>query len=129
MAMIIAALGFLGACGALGVAGLRRLAALDPLEELAYGAPLGVVVATLALPFLFRPKQVAPGRADETLVIITPHNEALRYEFGRGFAEWYRARTGRTVSLTSSPGCSRRRWRTRSPRRLSWCRRGGSSGG
>lgn len=57
------------------------------------------LVATLALPFLFRQKQVAPGRADDTLVIITPHNEALRYEFGRGFAEWYRARTGRTVNV------------------------------
>ena len=57
------------------------------------------LVVTVALPFIFRPKQVAVERADETLVIITPHNEALRYEFGRGFGEWYRAKTGKTVKV------------------------------
>jgi iron(III) transport system substrate-binding protein len=55
------------------------------------------VVLVVALPFVLRPERAAPGRADETLVIITPHNEAIRSEFGRGFAEWYRARTGKTV--------------------------------
>jgi ABC-type Fe3+ transport system substrate-binding protein len=34
---------------------------------------------------------------DETLVIITPHSEATRYEFGRAFAEEYFARTGKRV--------------------------------
>ncbi len=37
--------------------------------------------------------------ADETLVIITPHNEAIRYEFARGFRDWYKARTGKTVRI------------------------------
>ncbi|HTJ77545.1 MAG TPA: extracellular solute-binding protein [Rariglobus sp.] len=32
-------------------------------------------------------------------MIITPHNEAIRQEFARGFASWYRERTGRTVSI------------------------------
>ena len=31
-------------------------------------------------------------------MIITPHNEAIRTEFGRGFQSWYRAKTGRTVA-------------------------------
>jgi ABC-type Fe3+ transport system substrate-binding protein len=57
------------------------------------------LVVTVALPFIFRPKQAAVERADETLVIITPHNEALRYEFGRGFGEWYKAKTGKTVKV------------------------------
>lgn len=57
---------------------------------------LGIV---LTVPFVLRPKRTAGARADETLVIITPHNEALRYEFGRGFKAWYRAKTGRTVSV------------------------------
>jgi ABC-type Fe3+ transport system substrate-binding protein len=39
----------------------------------------------------------AGGRADETLIIISPHNEATRYEFGRAFAEAHYAKTGRRV--------------------------------
>jgi iron(III) transport system substrate-binding protein len=57
------------------------------------------LVAVVALPFLLRPKQAVSGPADETLVIITPHNEALRYEYTHGFREWYRQRTGRTIAI------------------------------
>lgn len=57
------------------------------------------LAATVALPFVLRPKQRLPERADDTLVIITPHNEAIRHEFGVGFQRWYRAKTGRTVML------------------------------
>ena len=56
-----------------------------------------VLAATIALPFVLRPKKPAMVRADATLVIITPHNEAIRYEFGRGFEHWYRQQTGKTV--------------------------------
>jgi iron(III) transport system substrate-binding protein len=55
------------------------------------------LVATVALPFLLRPHRASPGEADDTLVIITPHNEAIRHEFELGFMDWYKARTGRTV--------------------------------
>jgi iron(III) transport system substrate-binding protein len=57
------------------------------------------LVAIVALPFALRPTRTAPAKADETLVIITPHNEAIRSEYSRGFADWYRARTGRTVNV------------------------------
>jgi iron(III) transport system substrate-binding protein len=57
------------------------------------------LVATVALPFLLRPKQTALGEADDTLVIITPHNEAIRREFGTAFQRWYREKTGRTVAV------------------------------
>ena len=57
------------------------------------------LVATIALPFLLRPHREAPGEADDTLVIITPHNEAIRHEFSLGFRDWYKAKTGRTVFL------------------------------
>lgn len=60
---------------------------------------VGILIAIVALPFGLRPKRGAPGRADDTLVIITPHNEAIRYEFARGFRDWYRARTGRSVGI------------------------------
>lgn len=57
------------------------------------------LAAIIALPFALRPKRVAVQEADDSVVVITPHNEAIRYEFGRGFAEWYRARTGRSVAI------------------------------
>jgi iron(III) transport system substrate-binding protein len=57
------------------------------------------LVIVVALPFVLRPQRVAPAKADDVLVIITPHNEAIRYEYAHGFAEWYRARTGRTVAI------------------------------
>jgi len=56
-----------------------------------------LLVATVALPFALRPRKPGAARADATLVIITPHNEAIRYEFGRAFAQWYHQQTGRTV--------------------------------
>jgi len=55
--------------------------------------------AVLALPFLLRPEQRETQATDDTLVLITPHNEALRSEFGQGFKTWYRAKTGRTVTI------------------------------
>ncbi len=57
------------------------------------------LIAVVALPFVLRPKKVERERADETLVIITPHNEALRHEFGAGFRRWYREKTGRNVVI------------------------------
>jgi iron(III) transport system substrate-binding protein len=57
------------------------------------------LVAVVALPFVLRPKRVAVAKADDTVVIITPHNEAIRYEFARGFEAWYRERSGRSVAI------------------------------
>jgi len=54
---------------------------------------------TVALPFALKPRRPAPARADDALVIITSHNEAIRYEFGRAFESWYRRKTGRTVAV------------------------------
>jgi ABC-type Fe3+ transport system substrate-binding protein len=58
-----------------------------------------LLAATLAVPFILRPKRRATTPADATLVIITSHNEAIRHEFGRGFEQWYQAHTGRAVSV------------------------------
>jgi ABC-type Fe3+ transport system substrate-binding protein len=57
------------------------------------------LVATVALPFVLRPKQRETERADETLVLVTPHNEAIRHEYAQGFRAWYHAKTGRTVAI------------------------------
>lgn len=60
---------------------------------------LVALAATVALPFALRPKRPAAERTDDTVVIITPHNEAIRTEFARGFQAWYRRETGRSVSV------------------------------
>jgi ABC-type Fe3+ transport system substrate-binding protein len=57
------------------------------------------LVATVALPFILRPHRASASQADDTLVLISPHNEAIRHEFTVGFQDWYRAKTGRTVFL------------------------------
>jgi iron(III) transport system substrate-binding protein len=57
------------------------------------------LAAVVGLPFLFRPAKQTIGRADGSVVIITPHNEAIRQEYAQGFQEWYRARTGKTVTI------------------------------
>jgi iron(III) transport system substrate-binding protein len=60
---------------------------------------IGALVLILAVPFALREKRPTPGRADDVLVVITPHNEAIRAEFGAGFQRWYAERTGRSVFL------------------------------
>ncbi len=57
------------------------------------------LVAIVAVPFALRPDRPTTRGADDTVVVITPHNEAIRFEYARGFAAWYRARTGRTVAI------------------------------
>lgn len=46
---------------------------------------LFLLVVLLVLPFALRPAAVADAPDAETVVVITPHNEAIRYEFERGF--------------------------------------------
>lgn len=67
-----------------------------------HAAILLAAAATVALPFLARrpaaeTEEWKPG--DPELVIISPHNEAIRYEFGEGFSRWHQARYGRPVKV------------------------------
>ena len=64
-------------------------------------AILLAAAAVIALPFLFRQKTPdgAWRSGDPVLVIITPHNEAIRYEFGRAFSRWHAERFGRPVKI------------------------------
>ena len=60
-----------------------------------------LLAAVLALPFALRPapEAAARGAGDETIVIISPHNEAIRAEFEAGFRRWHREKTGRDARL------------------------------
>ena len=55
----------------------------------------------VALPFLFRkPTDLGDWRSgDPVLVIISPHNEAVRYEFGEAFSRWHREQFDRPVKI------------------------------
>ena len=56
-------------------------------------------LAVLVGPILLRPKQESAQSGAQTLVVITPHNESIRYEFGRGFEQYYFAKTGQHVKV------------------------------
>lgn len=61
---------------------------------------LAALALVLVAPIVLRPKTERRAIAGErVLVVITPHNEAIRYEFGRGFARWYAAKTGARVRI------------------------------
>jgi iron(III) transport system substrate-binding protein len=60
---------------------------------------LVALAITLVVPFALRPSQEPREHSDDTLTIITPHNEAIRHEFTLGFRQWYKERTGRSVFI------------------------------
>lgn len=57
------------------------------------------MAAVIAVPFLLKPKDDLFARADDRLVLISPHNEAIRHEFTLAFGKYYKQKTGRSVSL------------------------------
>jgi iron(III) transport system substrate-binding protein len=60
-------------------------------KNLAILLSLAVIIA---IPFALRqkPDEGAWRKGDPELVIISPHNEAIRFEFGRAFTKWHEAR-------------------------------------
>ncbi len=71
-----------------------------------FGLQIGVALTLailVALPFVFRRDDAVSGRRRTedgmVLVIISPHNEAIRHEFGRGFSKWHEQHHGRPVKV------------------------------
>ena len=60
-----------------------------------------LLAAVVAAPLWLRrdTKVVDAGSAEDRLVILTPHNDSIRKEFGEAFAEHWRARTGRSIHV------------------------------
>ena len=60
-----------------------------------------VLAAVLALPFAFRQEtgvqEWKPG--DPVLVVITPHNEAIRHEYALAFSRWHAQKYGAPVKV------------------------------
>ena len=66
------------------------------MRNLAVFAALAFIVA---VPFALKPKDDLLAKADDSIVIITPHNEQIRYEFSRAFGDYYKQKTGRTIRI------------------------------
>lgn len=61
-------------------------------------ALLGLIIV---LPMALRRQSATttPRNADDTLVILSPHNESIRQEFGEAFAAHWKKSTGRSIYL------------------------------
>ena len=64
-------------------------------------AIIAIAAFMVALPFIFKPKSesAAWDGDDPVLVVITPHNEAIRQEFAAAFSEWHERRFGSPVRI------------------------------
>lgn len=60
---------------------------------------VSLLALLVALPILMRSETaaVSPSRADDRVIILSPHNETIRREFEIAFAGWWQQRTGRTI--------------------------------
>jgi iron(III) transport system substrate-binding protein len=60
---------------------------------------LGLLGLIVALPLVLKRESetASPSTADDTLVILSPHNESIRKEFGEAFAAWWKREKGRSV--------------------------------
>ncbi len=60
-----------------------------------------VSALVIVLPFLFRkaPQMSDWQPGDPELVVITPNNEAIRFEFGQAFSRWHREHYGKPVKV------------------------------
>ena len=62
---------------------------------------LVLLVAVIAAPIVLRRNSELAeiGKGDDRLVIITPHNDTIRSEFGEAFARHWKEKTGRTLNI------------------------------
>ncbi|MEY3025376.1 MAG: Phosphoglycerate transport regulatory protein PgtC precursor [Planctomycetota bacterium] len=64
-----------------------------------------LLVALAVLPLVVAPRVGGEGRDAGQVIIYTPHNEQIRYEFGRAFSEWHRREYGESAEVVwNTPG-------------------------
>ena len=61
----------------------------------------GLLALIVALPLVMRRESstTSPRNADDRLVILSPHNESIRQEFGEAFAAHWKQTTGRSIYI------------------------------
>ncbi len=59
------------------------------------------LVLIVALPFVFRapPPQGDWREGDPKIVVVSPHNEGIRFEFASGFSKWHKEKYGKPVKI------------------------------
>ncbi|MDP7005223.1 MAG: extracellular solute-binding protein [Phycisphaerales bacterium] len=67
---------------------------------------IGFCLAVLfGVPLLFRGDSDSPPSDAEKVIIISPHNEQIRHEFGLGFSKWHQEKFGQPAQVIwSVPG-------------------------
>ncbi len=76
---------------------MKRLSLLLPL--------LVIAILTMAPVILVQDRNEPEGDGGASIVIVTPHNEQIRYEFARGFSRWHKEHYGVPVNVSwSTPG-------------------------
>lgn len=76
---------------------IKRIITSVYLKVAVVGAALALV---LAAPFLLRSESSSRfANAERKLIIISPHNDLIRTEFGNGFSEHMEAKTGELVTI------------------------------
>ncbi len=60
---------------------------------------LAAFSVVLAIPYVLRPAKEIPPPDAVRLVVISPHNEAIRYEFARAFRDWHEAKYSQPVVI------------------------------
>lgn len=57
------------------------------------------LAVVLGVPWLVRPPAAERPADARTLVVLTPHNDQIRYEFGEAFRRWHEREYGETVLI------------------------------
>jgi len=66
---------------------------------------VALFVLVLLLPLMFHSEQPVGKESSRKLVIVTPHNEQIRYEFEFAFEDWHEQTYGEPVDVVwSVPG-------------------------
>ncbi len=60
---------------------------------------IGALAVIVGAPFALKPKESLIAKADRTIVVISPHNEAIRSEFARAFRRYYFEKHQQTVRI------------------------------
>lgn len=65
------------------------------------GIIFGLLALIVALPLVMRRQSATTSsrNADDRLVILSPHNESIRQEFGEAFATHWKKTTGRSIYI------------------------------
>lgn len=58
-----------------------------------------MLIAVLAIPFVMQPRRARPPADARRLIIVSPHNEAIRHEFEHAFRAWHRAQYHQEVVI------------------------------